>query len=224
MCWRFYFNMAISRLLKNILILLAIIFIILIAINIYFKISYPLSYTNIIKKYSKQFGVDPYLVAAIINVESSFDKDALSSKEARGLMQISPTTGQWAAESLSLEDFTLDMLFDPDVNVMIGTWYINMLSNEFNNNLQLMLAAYNGGSGNVNKWLEDKDYCGDGENLKKIPFKETEQYIDKVIENYETYKKLYDGQFEKTNDDKGSYLIVLFHNIKKVIKAFVIYK
>lgn len=216
--------MSTNRLLKNILIPLVIILITLIAIDIYFRISYPLSYTNIIKKYSKQFDVDPYLVAAIINVESSFDKDAISSKEARGLMQISPTTGQWAAEILSLEDFTLDMLFNPEVNVMIGTWYINILSKEFNDNLQLILAAYNGGSGNVNRWLEDEKYCGDGGSLKKIPFKETEQYVDKVMENYKIYRKLYDSQFEKTNDDIGSNLVVLFHNIKKLIKAFVLYK
>lgn len=212
------------RLLRNILIFLAIFFIILLIINVYFIIFYPLSYENIISKYSKQFGVDPYLVAAIIKVESNFDKDAISSKDARGLMQISPTTGKWAAEVLSLEHFTMDRLFEPDINIMIGTWYIDMLSKEFNNNLYLVLAAYNGGSGNVSKWLEDKKYCDDGENLKKIPFKETEQYVEKVMKNYEIYKKMYDGQFEKLNGDGGSFLIILFHNIKKLIKAFIIYK
>ncbi|MBU5455434.1 lytic transglycosylase domain-containing protein [Caproiciproducens sp. MSJ-32] len=196
----------------------------LLIINLYFNISYPLSYKNIIRKYSKQFDVDPYLVAAIINVESNFNKDAISSKDARGLMQISPTTGKWASEVLTIENFTLDRLFEPDVNIMIGTWYINMLSKEFNNDLYLVLAAYNGGSGNVSKWLEDKKYCDDGENLRKIPFKETEQYVEKVIKNYEIYKKLYDGQFENLNDDNSSLLIILFHNIKKLIKAFIIYK
>ncbi len=63
-----------------------------------------MSYKNSINTYSKEFGVDPYLVAAIINVESSYDKMALSNKEARGLMQISPSTGRWAAEDLEIED------------------------------------------------------------------------------------------------------------------------
>ncbi|QQY80409.1 soluble lytic murein transglycosylase [Keratinibaculum paraultunense] len=213
-----------GKLFKNVLIFLTIFFSMLLIINLYFNISYPLSYKNIIRKYSKQFDVDPYLVAAIINVESNFNKDAISSKDARGLMQISPTTGKWASEVLTIENFTLDRLFEPDVNIMIGTWYINMLSKEFNNDLYLVLAAYNGGSGNVSKWLEDKKYCDDGENLRKIPFKETEQYVEKVIKNYEIYKKLYDGQFENLNDDNSSLLIILFHNIKKLIKAFIIYK
>lgn len=213
-----------GSLFKNILIFLAIFFSMLLIINLYFNISYPLSYKNIISKYSKQFDVDPYLVAAIINVESNFDKNAISSKDARGLMQISPTTGKWASEVLPLEHFTLDILFEPDINIMIGTWYIDMLSKEFNNNLYLVLAAYNGGSGNVSKWLEDKKYCDDGENLKKIPFKETEQYVEKVMKNYKIYKKLYDGQFENPDDDNDFFLIILFHNIKKLIKAFIIYK
>ena len=77
-------------------------------------------------------------------MESSYDKTAISNKEARGLMQISPTTGQWAAEDLSIEDFSLDLLFEPEINIMIGTWYLNMLSDEFDHNIQLILAAYNG--------------------------------------------------------------------------------
>ena len=94
-------------------------------------------------------------------------------------MQISSTTGWWASEVLSIENFSLDMLFEPDRNIMIGTWYLNMLSKEFDDNLKLILAAYNGGSGNVNKWLEDDRYCEDGKTLKKIPFKETDQYVEK---------------------------------------------
>ncbi len=72
------------------------------------KITYPLGYLDLIKKYSKEYNVDPYLVAAIINVESRYDKEAISSKKARGLMQISPTTGEWAAQELAIEDFTLE--------------------------------------------------------------------------------------------------------------------
>lgn len=214
----------VNKLLKGILISIILIAIILFATTLYLKISYPLSYRNTIKKYSEQFNVDPYLVAAIINVESNFDKDAISTKEARGLMQISSTTGQWASEVLSIDDFNLDMLFEPDRNIMIGTWYLNILSIEFDDNLKLILAAYNGGSGNVNKWLKDDRYCEDGKTLKRIPFKETDQYVEKVIANYNMYKKLYGGQFEKLDEDKEPYLLVLLHNIRKLIKALVIHK
>ncbi|MCF6459652.1 lytic transglycosylase domain-containing protein [Clostridium sp. Cult3] len=214
----------VNKLLKGILISIILIAIILFATTLYLKISYPLSYRNTIKKYSEQFNVDPYLVAAIINVESNFDKDAISTKEARGLMQISSTTGQWASEVLSIDDFNLDMLFEPDRNIMIGTWYLNILSIEFDDNLKLILAAYNGGSGNVNKWLKDDRYCEDGKTLKRIPFKETDQYVEKVIANYNMYKKLYGGQFEKLDEDKEPYFLVLLHNIRKLIKALVIHK
>ena len=213
-----------SNLLKGILIIIIITATIIIGTNLYFAINYPMSYRNSINIYSKQFNVDPYLVAAIINVESSYDKTAISNKEARGLMQISPTTGQWAAEDLSIEDFSLDLLFEPEINIMIGTWYLNMLSDEFDHNIQLILAAYNGGSGNVRKWLENDEYCEDGIYLKKIPFKETRDYVEKVLKNYKVYKILYRDEFDRLSTKEESYFIVMIHNFKKIVKGLLIYK
>lgn len=213
-----------SNLLKGILIIIIITATIIIGTNLYFAVNYPMSYRNSINIYSKQFNVDPYLVAAIINVESSYDKTAISNKEARGLMQISPTTGQWAAEDLSIEDFSLDLLLEPEINIMIGTWYLNMLSDEFDHNIQLILAAYNGGSGNVRKWLENDEYCEDGIYLKKIPFKETRDYVEKVLKNYKVYKILYRDEFDRLSTKEESYFIVMIHNFKKIVKGLLIYK
>lgn len=213
-----------SKFLKGIVTIIIITIIIIISTNLYFVVNYPMSYKNSINIYSKQFNVDPYLVAAIINVESSYDKTAISNKEARGLMQISPTTGQWAAEDLSIEDFSLDLLFEPEINIMIGTWYLNMLSDEFDHNIQLILAAYNGGSGNVRKWLENDEYCEDGIYLKKIPFKETRDYVEKVLKNYKVYKILYRDEFDRLSTKEESYFIVMIHNFKKIVKGLLIYK
>ena len=213
-----------SKLLKGILSIIIITVTIIIATTLYFAVNYPMSYKNSINIYSKQFNVDPYLVAAIINVESSYDKTAISNKEARGLMQISPTTGQWAAGDLSIEDFSLDLLFEPEINIMVGTWYLNMLSKEFDNNIQLVLAAYNGGSGNVTKWLENDEYCEDGISLKKIPFKETRDYVEKVLKNYKVYKTLYRDEFDKPSTQEESHFIVMIQNIKKILKGLLIYK
>ena len=177
----------IKRLFKKIFSTILIVLLLVGATMVYMKITYPLGYLDLIKKYSKEYNVDPYLVAAIINVESRYDKEAISSKKARGLMQISPTTGEWAAQELAIEDFTLEKLFEPEINIIIGTWYLKVLSEEFDNNLQLILAAYNGGSGNVSKWLGNKDYSKDGLVLSKIPFKETEEYIKKVERNLKIY-------------------------------------
>jgi soluble lytic murein transglycosylase len=155
---------------------------------------YPLEYADIIEKYSNQYDLDPYLVVAVIRVESRFKPDAVSHKNARGLMQITKGTGEWAASKLQLTDFTEDKLFDPETNIMIGCWYLNTLFREFADT-DLMLAAYNGGSGNVSKWLKNPSYSKDGRNLDKIPFKETEKYVAKVKDSYSIYKKLYENAF-----------------------------
>lgn len=191
---------------------------------IYIKITYPLGYLDLIDKYSNEFNVDPYLVAAIINVESRYDKEAISPKEARGLMQISTITGEWASKELSLEGFSLEKLFEPETNIMIGTWYLKVLSEEFGNNLQLILAAYNGGSGNVSKWLESEEYSRDGLVLTKIPFKETEEYIKKVEKNIKIYKIIYKSQFSNASFHGENNLIGFIHNFRKVIKGLVVYK
>ncbi len=197
---------------------------ILVATYLYFIVNYPLSYQNIIKKYSEVYGIDPYLVAAIINVESKYDKNAISKKEARGLMQISPITGNWAAEELGIDNFNLDMLFEPEVNIMIGTWYLDILWEEFDGNFQLILAAYNAGSGNVDKWLKDKRYSTDGKSLTNIPFQETREYVDRVNKNIKIYRVLYKGKFEKPSAKDENHLVLFINNFRRVIRHFAIYK
>lgn len=155
------------------------------------RLTYPLKYKDYVYTYSSQYKVDPYLVFSIIKAESSFNPNATSRKNARGLMQISEPTGKWGAEILKLEGFNNSHLYNPEVNIEIGCWYLNSLIKEFGNNLDLILAAYNGGSGNVNEWLKNKNYSGSGISLDKIPFKETDQYVKKVKNNYSVYKRLY---------------------------------
>lgn len=210
-----------NRLLRRLTFLLILFLIITLVANMYYKIRYPLSYKGIIKKYSREYNVDPYLVSAIINVESNFDKNALSPKDARGLMQITPKTGEWAAAKIGIEDFTVESLYDPEINIRIGTWYLDILSKEFHNNIQLILAAYNGGSGNVSKWLQNEEYCEDGKFLKKIPFKETEQYIEKVLKNYEIYKNIYKNEFQEEIEDNEPYFLQLFHNFRNILKDYM---
>lgn len=155
------------------------------------KILYPFDYRETIKKYAVEYNIDPLLVAAVIRVESKFDKNAISYKDARGLMQIAPITGQWAAKELKIENYEENLLFNPGVNIKIGCWYLNKLNKEFDYNLSLVLAAYNGGSGNVTKWLKDKRYSDDGDTLKDIPFPETKNYVRKVTRDFKIYNRLY---------------------------------
>lgn len=152
---------------------------------------FPYKYTEYINKYSEEYDLDPYLVLAVIKTESNFDERALSNKGAKGLMQIMDATGEWAAEELNINYFMASMLYDPELNIKMGCWYLDRLSYEFQGDLDLMIAAYNGGSGNVNKWLSQEEYSEDGESLSYIPFPETKKYVDKVKVNYNIYKYLY---------------------------------
>lgn len=214
----------ISKGLKRIITLFILVILVLSATYMYFIINYPLSYQVSIKKYSEKFNVDPYIIAAIINVESKYDKNAISNKDARGLMQIAPITGQWASEELRIEDFNIEDLFEPELNIMIGTWYLNTLNQEFDNNLQLVLAAYNAGSGNVVKWLKSEKYSEDGRSLKDIPYPETKEYVKKVENNIRIYKILYEDEFGDHISYDENYLILFVNNLRKIVKNLVIYK
>ncbi|MEW9095157.1 MAG: lytic transglycosylase domain-containing protein [Clostridiaceae bacterium] len=153
---------------------------------------YPLKYSDIVYKYSKEYDIDPYLVFSVIKAESNFNPNAVSHKDAYGLMQVTSTTGEWIAEQMKIEDFTLNKLFEPEYNIHMGCWYIDNLRKEFGDNMDVVLAAYNAGRGNVQKWLNDTEHSKDGENLHYIPFKETDKYVKKVKVNYKIYKFLYD--------------------------------
>jgi len=151
---------------------------------------YPEKYSDYINQYSEKYNLDPYLVKAIIKAESNFKPYAVSHKNARGLMQISEITGAWAAEKLKIENYSEEMLFDAETNISFGCWYLSVLYTEFGDT-ELVLAAYNAGSGNVSRWLKDKTLSSDGKRLDKIPFKETENYLSRVKNNYKMYKILY---------------------------------
>lgn len=159
------------------------------------KAFHPRLYKEYVDIYSKEFEVDENLVYSIIKVESKFNKKAISRKSAKGLMQISDITQKWAEEELELGKVDI---FEPEVNIKIGCWYINKLFREFNN-LDLVITAYNGGSGNVSKWLKNNEYSRDGNNLHNIPFKETKNYLNKVKDNYSVYKALY--REEETDEE-----------------------
>lgn len=152
---------------------------------------FPIQYQDEIIKYSREYGMDPYLVAGIIKVESNYNPYAQSHKNAMGLMQIIPSTGLWAAEELDLKDFYVEELYTAETNIAIGAWYLQRLNQQFHGNIRLVLAAYNGGSGNVTKWLSDPRYSTDGRSLDNIPFPETRSYVEKVLFYHRLYQKIY---------------------------------
>lgn len=179
----------------GLIVFFIIIFIgIVIAFNSAIMRLFPLKYRELVSLYSEQFSLDPYLVLAVIKAESNFKPQAISHKNARGLMQITEKTGKWGAETLNLGNYSKEKLDDPTVNINIGCWYLSVLYKEFGDT-DLVLAAYNGGSGNVSQWLKDSSLSADGKRLDKIPFKETDKYLKRVKNYYEIYKRLYENEF-----------------------------
>lgn len=164
-------------------------FLICIALCLYCAVSaaFPLDHYELIKKYSKEYELDTATICAFINAESHFDSQAQSHKGAKGLMQIMDSTALWAAEEIPIENFKLEDITDPDINIHIGCWYLNRLTSQFDGDKTLIMAAYNAGSGNVTGWLYNEDYSADGKTLDKIPYEETEKYVKKI--NF--YEKVY---------------------------------
>jgi len=177
------------------LILIILVVFVVFAISFYQSIArffYPLKYKELVVKYSEQYGLDECLVFSIIRTESHFDEDAVSSSQAHGLMQITLETATWIAqqEEINLKEVDSQKLFDPSINIMLGTWYLDYLLDMYKNQ-DTAVAAYNAGSGNVNKWLLDKKNSNDGIILEYIPFGETRHYVKKVNNNLNMYKTLY---------------------------------
>ena len=161
------------------------------------KASHPYKYYDLISEYASEYNVPESVLYAVIKVESNFDNRAESSVGARGLMQMMPKTFEWLTGSEHLdENLSFNDIYDPEVSIRYGAYYLNYLHKKFNRNWDTALAAYNGGEGNVAKWLKDENYSDDGESLKDIPFAETKNYVKKVNDAIDTYKKLYYNQDE----------------------------
>lgn len=156
------------------------------------KIIYPTDYMEFVDKYATEYNLEKSVVFAVIKAESGFNENNRSKTGARGLMQIMPETGEWAAEIIEIEAYGSDMLYDPDTNIHIGCWYLRYLLDMYNQNLSTALAAYNAGCGTVNKWLGDEKYSLDGETLNNVPYAETDGYVFKTLEYYDAYNRYHE--------------------------------
>jgi len=154
------------------------------------EIAYPLSYREEIEKYAKQYELDPARVAAVIYCESSFQPEAVSSAGALGLMQIMPETGTWIAKKLDESGtYTDERLFEPELSIRYGCWYLNYLDGRYDGDLTKATAAYHAGGSRVDEWLTDKEYSQDGVTLAYIPYDSTRAYVANVKSAYEHYKE-----------------------------------
>lgn len=180
---------------KKILVFLLIVLIVVLGGNYIVKnYIFPIKYEEYVIKYAEEFEVDPLLILSVMKAESNFINDANSHKNAKGLMQMVDDTAIEIADELGIVYFIPDpQLYDPEINIQFGTYYIDKLLEKYDGNIELTLASYNAGMGNVNKWLNNKEYSSDGKSLDYIPFGETKKYVDKVQTYYNIYKYLYES-------------------------------
>lgn len=155
------------------------------------RMIYPIRYREEIEVASANVGVDPYLVAAVIRVESNFRPDRESSKGAMGVMQVMPDTAQWMFERENFGSYRLKDLSKPELNIQVGTAYLGLLHQQFQYDQVKAVASYNAGPGNVNKWLSNEVWDGRLETADDIPFGETRRYVNKVMYYYKKYLDLY---------------------------------
>ena len=172
------------------IIIWVVLFLVLINAKNITKIFFPVNYSEIVYKYAKEYEVNPSLIFSIIKAESDFKPDAVSNKKARGLMQITEPTSKWISEKLEKPELCRDFLV-PENNILMGTYYIKYLLDMYDGNERLALCAYNAGFNLVNRWLKDENYSPDGKSLTIIPYRETELYVTKVINNKKFYDILY---------------------------------
>ena len=183
--------------LKFVILFIVTILVLAVIVNntsLIWKAIYPLKYKEQVFKYASESKLDPYLIYAIMKAESGFDPKATSKKNAKGLMQLMDATATEGANALKLVDFTVKDLYNPETNIRIGCWHVNKLMNQFND-VDLVIAAYNGGGGKVKEWLRNKEFSSTGDTLEVIPFKETDKFLKKVKSYYNEYKRLYEKDF-----------------------------
>ncbi len=132
----------------------------------------------------------PALVAAVIYEESRF-RDQTSHAGARGLMQITPDTAKFIAQDSGGTAFTQADLATPQVNISYGAYYLRYLLKRYDQNTVLALAAYNGGEGNVDRWLAEASMSERTFGKEQIPFTETREYVDRVLDARVSYRERY---------------------------------
>jgi soluble lytic murein transglycosylase len=145
------------------------------------RIRYPLHYQQIVRGHARNYDLDPALVAAVIYQESKFRADAKSSSGAIGLMQLRPETAEGIAIRTGGTRFQVSDLYNPEINVRYGSWYLRHLLDKYGDEKDA-LAAYNAGQRNVDEWRVEG---------KGIQFPETRAYVDRVEHLKHVYARAY---------------------------------
>jgi soluble lytic murein transglycosylase len=155
------------------------------------SLSFPRGYRDIVAAYAKKYGVDELLVYSVIREESRFQKDAVSPADAVGLMQLIPPTARVVASQIGISGFTTEMLTIPRINIEMGIFYLSQVLDRFNGDVEFALASYNAGPGRASDWQDQFYGLEKDELIEEIPFRETRNYIRRILRSYGAYKAIY---------------------------------
>ena len=167
------------------------------------QVIFPLTYWDSIKRHSTARGLDPYLIAALIGQESTFDPQAKSVANAWGLMQIVPATGRRLARSEGIPRFSTPMLTNPETNIRLGTLHFSRLVEQFGGTYYA-LASYNAGENRVVRWKAERRGIDEDEFIDDIPFPETQNYVKRILGTAEDYRMLYGAGLAKVKPVVGA--------------------
>jgi soluble lytic murein transglycosylase len=157
----------------------------------FWKLAFPLPYRTALESNSRTRGLDPYIVAALIRQESEFDPKAISSAKAYGLTQVLPSVGRQFSRRVGITRFSPSMLFQPEINLKLGTYYLKSLLDQQNGSWEQTLASYNAGKRRADDWATWASFREPSEYIETIPFTETRNYIQIVLRNAHVYRRLY---------------------------------
>ncbi|MFI3169067.1 MAG: lytic transglycosylase domain-containing protein [Faecalibacterium sp.] len=158
-------------------------------------LSYPQEYTELVEYWAEEYEVDPLLVYAFIRTESGFDETAQSNVDARGLMQITSDTFDWIKSKIAVdEDLIFEDMYDPEVNIRFGVYYISRCLARYENDVATAAAAYHSGWGTVDDLLSQEKYSQNGLTLDVFPYTQMKNYVFKIAACYEKYNELYGSE------------------------------
>jgi soluble lytic murein transglycosylase-like protein/outer membrane protein assembly factor BamD (BamD/ComL family) len=152
---------------------------------------YPVVYRTELLRYAKSRNIDPRFVLAIMKQESSFRSDAKSPSAARGLLQLTFDTALKYNKQAGFPNLQAEDLYQPSVNIAIGSAYISELKNQFGGLYEAIAASYNGGEDNAERWLARTKPKDAGIFASEVGFAESKNYVFKVMNNYRAYRELY---------------------------------
>ena len=158
------------------------------------RLLYPRKYEALVEQWASFYELDPLLVDAFIRTESGFDPQATSSVDARGLMQMTEETFIWLRSKIAPDEgLTFADLYEPDVSIRFGCYYLHLCLERYNGDVSTAAAAYHSGWGTVDALLQKAEHSADGVTLQGFPYNQMNHYVKKITSCYEAYQRIYAG-------------------------------